>query len=269
MTTAFFRRVLRWAIRSLVALIFLLPLLWILTAALHPLGRPLPQRLWLLPVGLDTGNFWRIWQLLPLGHFTLNSLLVVLLAVPLTLLVASWAGYGMARLPLSSQRWLLAISVAVLMVPSLALWMPRFLIYKQLGWLDSIWALIAPVWMGTSPLYVLLFYRAFRRIPAELYDAARVDGAGVVQTWAVIGLPLVRPTVVGVGVLSGVFYWGDFLSPLLYLRSERWTTLPVALQLLGQLSRSDWPLLMAGAVFVAAIPIGLFVLCQRFIVSSQ
>ena len=249
-------------LRVLVALIFLLPIFWMVSASLHPRGVPLPQSLRLLPQDLTLENYGRIWQLVPLLRFAFNSLLVVGTAVPITLLISSWAGYGMACLPRASQRRLVLLSLAILMVPGIALWSTRFFIYKQLGITDSLLALIAPALMGTSPFYVLMFYRAFRRIPRAIYDAARLDSAGVLQTWWAVALPIARPTAIGVALLSTIFYWGDFISPLLYLSSEKRYTLPIALQILQQMDRSDWPLLMAAATFATAIPILLFLLIQ-------
>ncbi len=251
-------------LRTLVMVLFWLPVLWMVAASLHPLGNPLPQTLQLLPDGVTLGNFARVWRLVPFGRFTLNSLLVVSLAVPLTLITSSWAGFAMAQLPRPSQRRWVLLSLMVLMVPGIALWSTRFLVYKQVGWIDSIWALIAPAWMGSSPFYVLMFYRAFRRIPSLIYDSARLDGAGVLASWWLIAFPIARPTAVGVALLSFVFYWGDFISPLLYMRSQNQFTLPVGLQLLQQMERSEWPLLMAAAVFATAIPVLLFLLVQRY-----
>ena len=171
----------------------------------------------------------------------------------------------MAQLPKRSQQRWVVLSLAVLMVPGIALWATRFFIYRSIGWLDSYWALVAPAWMGTSPFYVLMFYRAFRRVPRAIFEATRLDGAGVLAMWWQVALPMARPTTIGVAILSFVFYWGDFLSPLLYLDRQTWYTLPVALQLLQQLSRSDWALLMAGATWAAAIPIVLFLLVQPYL----
>jgi multiple sugar transport system permease protein len=235
-----------------------------LFAALHPALVPLPQSLRLLPQSPTLTNFVRIWQLLPFTRYSLNSLFITTLAVPLTIISSSWAGFAIALLPRASQRRWVLLSLALLMVPTIALWMPRFLVYKQLGWLDSPLALLAPAWMGTSPFYILMFYRAFRRIPTALYDAARLDGAGVLQTWARIALPLAPGTTLAVALLSFVFYWGDFISPLLYLSSDKQYTLPVALQLLQQLARADWALLMAAAIVATLIPIIIFALIQLY-----
>ncbi|MCA9924617.1 MAG: carbohydrate ABC transporter permease [Anaerolineales bacterium] len=249
-------------LRLAAALLFLLPLAWMVTASLHPPGEPLPTSLQIWPVRLTLANYGRIFQLLPMGRYTLNSIMVVTLAVPITLVISSWAGLGIARLSKASQQRWIVLSLAVLMIPGIALWSTRFLLYRQLGWYDSIWALVAPAWMGTSPFYVLMFYRAFRRIPLGIYDAARLDGAGVLQTWWWITLPMARTTAVAVALLTFVLYWGDFISPLLYLRAGDLTTLPVALQTLQQLSRSDWAVMLAAAVWTMLIPIVLFLLLQ-------
>jgi len=254
----------RSIVQIAVVLIFLLPVAWMVMAALQPPGTALPTKLQDLPMAVSGSNFGRVFKVVPFGRYTLNSLLVVVLAVPLTLLISSWAGFAMARLPRPSQRRWLILSLAVLMVPGVALWSTRFIIYRQLGWLDSIWALIAPALMGTSPFFILMFYRAFRRIPAAIYDSARIDGAGVLRTWSSVALPVARPTAVAVAILSFVLYWGDFISPLLYLSSEQRYTLPIALQLLQQLNRSDWPLLLAAAVLTMAIPVLLFMLAQPY-----
>lgn len=173
----------RLLVRSLILIIFLLPLFWMLSASLYPRGVPLPTSLQLIPEGFTLSNFARIWEIIPIGRFTLNSLVVVVLAVPITIVTGSWAGYAIARLPLKSQRRWIVVSLALLMVPGIALWSTRFFIFEAFGWMDSILALIAPAWMGTSPFYVLMFYRAFRRIPSAMYEAARLDGAGVLKTW--------------------------------------------------------------------------------------
>lgn len=252
------------ALQFTIALLFLLPLFWMLGASFLPIGKPLPQTFHLLPALPTFQNFQRIWQIVPIARFTLNSLLITSFAVLLTLLTSSWAGFAISQLPRpSQQRWVM-LSLAILMVPGIALWSTRFLLFKYLGWLDTIWALIAPAWMGTSPFFVLMFYRAFRRIPLAIYDSARVDGGNAITIWSNIALPMVRPTLLGVALLSFALYWGDFLSPLLYLNGEQLYTLPVALQTLHQMSRSDWPLLMAAAVWTTAIPIALFLLVQPF-----
>ena len=242
------------------SLLFILPLVWLCSAALYSPGQPLPTSLQLLPENPTLQNFRRIWEITPLARYTANSLLVAAIAVPLTLLTSSWAGFAIAHMPRATQRRLVLLSLAVLLVPGIALWVPRFLIYKELRLLESHAALIAPALMGTSPFYVLMYFRAFRRIPAALYDAARLDGASPLQSWRQIAMPYVQPTTLGVALLSSMFYWSDYISPLLYLRRESQFTLPVGLQLLQQLNRAEWGLLMAAATVASLIPMLLFFL---------
>lgn len=255
----------RWlifSVRLALTAVFLLPIFWMLSASFMPLGNPLPTTFQLFPDQATLANYRRIWQIVPFAKFLLNSLLVVLLAVPLTIVTSSWAGFAMSQLPDKRQQQLILLSLLVLLIPGIALWMTRFLLYKWLGILDTRLALIMPAFMGSSPFFVLMFYRAFHRIPKPIFEASRLEGATVFETWKAIAMPQVRATIAGVGLLAFILYWGDFNSPLLYLSSESSYTLPLALQLLQQMNRSDWPLLMAGAVLVTAVPILIFILFQ-------
>jgi multiple sugar transport system permease protein len=258
MKPSLFSRMARLTARLLVALFFLLPLVWIFSAALHPPGVPLPRSLSLLPTMPSLVNFGRLSDYFPLGRLTFNSLWISSSAVVITLGTASLVAFAIALLPKrSQQRWIILL-LAVMMLPEIALWSSRFLLYRAWGWLDTPLALLAPAFIGTSPFFILMYYRAFRRVPREVYEVARLDGAGLRQTWWLVALPIARPTSVAVGLLTFVLYWGDFTSPLLYLNSERYATLPLALQTLQQLSRSDWALLMAGVAVSLMVPLGLF-----------
>jgi multiple sugar transport system permease protein len=246
-----------------VAVAFLLPLLLVATTSLRPLGLPPARTLELLPPTPDPGNYARLFQLLPFGRYALNSLVVVAVAVPLTLLTASLAGFGMALLGARSRRLLTLASVAMLMIPVTALWLTRYLLFTAAGLIDTFAALVLPAAAGSSPLFVLLYHWTFRRVPREVYESARLDGAGTLTTWRLVALPLARPTTVAVAVLAFLFYWSDFISPLLYLKSQERYTLPLGLQQLQQLDRSAWPLLMAASVLLALPAVVAFLVAQR------
>jgi multiple sugar transport system permease protein len=237
---------------AIVAL-FVLPLVGAIGWSLRQPGLPPPRGLEWLPRPIAWSNYRRIFEVVPLLRYTANSFLVVGLAVPLTLITASWAGLSMALL-----------AVLLRLVPVTALWLTRFVFFARLGLLDSVWALIAPALMGSSPFFVLLYYWTFRRVPHAIFESARLDGAGTLRLWARIALPLARPTTITVAVLTFVMYWRDFIAPLLYLRSEQFYTLPVGLRLLQQLVRTDWPLLLAGSVVMTTPIILVFLLAQRF-----
>ena len=250
------RRLAPSLLRLAVAGLFALPLLFMALAAFRAVGQSLAA-FWPQPFTVE--NFGRLFADLPISAFTLRSLLVVLVAVPLTVVTASWAGFGMARLPRPVARRWVTFCLLALMIPGVALWPARFLLYSRLGLAGSLWALVVPALAGGSPFFVLMFYRAFRRIPPAIYDTARIDGAGVMVTWGRVALPIARGTAIAVAVLAFVLFWGDFISPLLYVAADRYT-LPVGLKLLEQLARSDYPVLMAGALWATLAPLLLVLL---------
>jgi len=245
------------------AALFLAPLAWVTAASLRQSGLPPPQGIEWLPNPPAWGNYSDLFTLVPLARSLGNSLLLVAAAVPLTLLFASWAGFGMAHLPAGPRRALVVLAAALFLVPQSAVWLPRFLLFRHLGLIDTPWALLAPALMGSSPLLVLLCYWACRRLPAELWEAADLDGAGLLTQWWRLALPCISPTLLAVGVLAFLQYWGDFLSPLLYLKSPELYTLPVGLQQLQQLDRTNWPLLLGACVVATLPPALLFLAVQR------
>lgn len=240
------------------ALLFVLPLYWLFTSALRPAGSPPPRTVEWFPYPATLTNFQRIFELAPMGQYFLNSLIVASLAVPLTLLTASLAGFAMCRAAVPIQRSLLLFSIVLLLIPTAALWLPRYILFARLGLLDTWLPLLAPTLMGSNALYVLLFYWSFRRISPELFDAARLEGSSTLNLWWHIGMPLVRPTSLVVLILSFLSYWNDFLMPFLYLKSESRYLLPVGISLLQQMDTTQFPLLLAGAVIMTVPALVLF-----------
>jgi multiple sugar transport system permease protein len=261
--------IVRYTAAAGIALLFMLPLAWMLTTSLRPVGLPPPTGFEWLPPRLALDNYQQIFQVIELGRFLRNSLLVMAAAVPLTLLTASLGGFAVSQMPDRVQGVLVGLAVAALLVPKMALWVTLFLVYKTLGLLNTPLVLIAPAVMGTSPLFVLMFVWAFRRVPRELYEQARLDGAGAWRVWWAVGLPLVRPVALAVIILSTEFYWGDFISPLLYVSDQAYYTLPVGVQLLQQMDKTNWPLLMAGAVILTLPVLLTFIVAQRFFFQEE
>ena len=247
----------------LIAVVFLLPLYLMISGSLRPTGGPPPRTPDLVPSTLAWENYSRAFELVDMPRYVLNSLIVVAFAVPLTVVTASWAAFAMTRLP---RRWagaLVVVSLVVLMVPLTALLVPRFVMFRHLGLIDTYAPLIAPALMGTSPFYVLLFYWAFKRVPGEFFEAARLEGLGPLAIWGRVAMPLVWPVTVAVAVLAFVFTWGNFLDPLVYLFDPDLYTVPLGLRALASLDRTNYPLLMAGSV-AATLPVVLaFLYVQR------
>jgi multiple sugar transport system permease protein len=247
----------------LIAAIFVSPLIWTVTMSLRPTGKPFPRSLEFIPNQLTTANYGRVFEIVAFARFTLNSVLVAAIAVPVTVAVASMAGFAMSQLPRAWRMRLIAAAFVALMVPLTAVWLPRFIFIKEVGLIDSRWSLVLPAAFGTSPFYVLLFMWTFVRLPREMFDAARVDGAEVFRLWRDLAIPLSRPTATAVAVLAFVRYWSSFIEPLLYIQSTSKKTLPMGLHALLQLDRTNWPLLMTGAVLVTAPVVLVFLFAQR------
>ncbi|HNA89713.1 MAG TPA: carbohydrate ABC transporter permease [Anaerolineales bacterium] len=256
-------------ISILISALFLLPLLWMLAASLRQPGLPPPQTVEWLPKPVSWSNYIRIFDLLPIGKYLLNSIWVSLTAVALTLLTSSLAGFGMSQLSRQMRGRLILISVVLMLIPLTAIWLARFILYRELGIFNSHMALIFPSLMGSNPLFILLFYWSFRRIPAELFETARMDGANAFSIWWRVALPLSRATLIVVGILAFLLYWGDFASPLFYLKSQSLYTLPIGVRQLQEMDKTNWPLLMAGTMLMTLPTLILFAILQRFFLQEN
>lgn len=248
------------------AAVFVLPFYWAVVASLRPPGLPPVSTVEWWPPDAYWGNYLEIFRVVPLGRYALNSLFVVAIAVPTTLLTAALAGFALTQLPGPWRRRLVTASVALLLVPGMAVWTFRFHILNALGLIDTLWALIVPAFAGGSPLLVLLFYWGYWRVPAELYESARLDGAEAWTVWRRVALPLARPVSAAAALLAFALYWGDFTTPALYIFRPELYTLSIGLQLLNQMDSTNLPLLMAAAALMTAPVVILFLVVQsRFL----
>ena len=216
-----------------------------------------------MPDPLSTIGYQRALDLGGLLRASLNSVLVAVVAVPLSVLVASLAGFALARLAPRTTATVVAASLVALMVPATALLVPRFAIFRFLGLTDTLVPLIAPALLGTSPLYVLVYYLAFRALPADLYDACLVEDLSPLRTWWRVALPLVRPVTAGLTALTFVLTWSNFLDPLIYVYDRDLFTLPLALRSLSLLDPTNFPVFLAGAVIATVPALVVFALAQR------
>lgn len=248
--------------------VFLLPIYWIFIASLRQPGLPPPPSVEWLPQNPTLANYPAIFDLLPMTRYIRNSLLVVAAAVPLTLYTASLAGFGLSQETDTWRRRILLASVGLLLLPGASVWIFRFQLYSWLGLIDNLWALIVPAFAASNPLYVLLFFWGYRRVPTEMIEAARLDGASALRIWWSLARPLVRPTSTAVSVLAFVLYWSDFVSPVLYIYRPQLYTLPIGLQILRQVDATNWPLLMAAAAVMTAPVLIFFVFLQRSFLSD-
>ncbi|MEU4567911.1 carbohydrate ABC transporter permease [Micromonospora sp. NPDC023956] len=248
---------------AFVLLVFVPPLVLLVSGSLTQPGLPPAPTPRLVPDPLTTVGYEQAVELGGLLRASVNSVLVAVVAVPLSVLVASLAGFAMARLAPRTTAAVVAASLVALMVPATALLVPRFAVFRVLGLTDTLVPLVAPALVGTSPLYVLVYYLAFRALPAELYDACLVEDLSPVRTWWRMALPMVRPVTAGLTALTFVLTWSNFLDPLVYVYDRDLFTLPLALRSLSVLDPTNFPVFLAGAVVATVPALVVFVLAQR------
>lgn len=247
----------------LAAAAFLLPLVVMVLASLRsPLfGPPDGFELWPAQPSLDSYSF--VFHLVPLWRQIGNSVIVAAVAVPITVVIASWAGFAIVTAPERQRKALIVLTVLVQMVPLSALWVPRFVMFRWIGVTDTFVPLMAPALMATSGFYVLIFALAYHRIPRDILHAAELDGWGPFAVWRRVAFPLAKPAAFAVAVLAFVAYWSNFVDPLIYLSDTDLYTVPLGLRALQTLEPQNFPMLLAAAVIATLPPVVAFLAAQR------
>ncbi|MFE0462987.1 carbohydrate ABC transporter permease [Kitasatospora sp. NPDC058965] len=239
------------------------PMLWELATSLKGVAEDVytatPR---LLPQHPTLDNYGRVDRLIPVGRFALNSVLVALLDVAGNLVGATLAGYALARLPFRGRRAVLALFLSTLVLPGEVTIISQYQTVTRLGLGDSLLGVALPGMIGA--LNVLLMRNAFLAVPAELEEAAVIDGATVLQRLRLVALPAVRGTLSVIAVLTFIGAWDDFLWPLLVLQSPGRLTLTVGLSYLQGAFSADPRTVAAGAVIALLPVLALFVALQRY-----
>jgi multiple sugar transport system permease protein len=255
----------RWRSVGAVAIVavFLPPLLMLVAGSLRRPGLPPPPGPQLLPDPLSGQGYVQAADLGGLVRAGVNSVVVAAIAVPVSVLVAALAGFAMTQLPRRLTAAVVVASLVALMAPATALLVPRFALFRALGLTDTLAPLVAPALLATSPLYPLVYYLAFRALPADLYDACRLEDLSPLRTWWRVAMPLVRPVTAAIAALTFVLTWSNFLDPLVYVYDRDLFTLPLALRSLATLDPTNFPVFLAGAVLTTVPPLVVFVVAQR------
>jgi multiple sugar transport system permease protein len=258
-------RLLAYLILLLVAVSMAVPFLWMISTSLKTNEAVFAVPPEWLPRPPQWSNYAQVFRVVPFGLFGLNSFKIASLATLGTLVSCSMAAFAFARLRFPGRGVLFAVLLSTLMVPSQVTLIPVYWVMAQLGWINTHYPLIVPAWFGNA-FGIFLLRQFFLTLPQELMDAAKIDGCTPYGVYARIWLPLAKPALVTLAILSFIGTWNDFLSPLIYLNDQSMMTLPVGLASFQGLHYSDWGPLMAGS-FMACIPmIALFVFGQRYFV---
>ncbi|MFJ8582279.1 carbohydrate ABC transporter permease [Micromonospora sp. NPDC093277] len=238
------------------------PFVWMAISSLKPEReiRDVPPTWWPETVTLD--NFRGLFSRLDFPLYFFNSALVAALVMVGNLLFCSLVGYALAKLRYPGKRALLLAVLGMLMVPGMVTFVPQFVLVSNMGLTNTYAGLILPFLVG--PFGVFLMRQFLQSIPDELIEAARVDGAGEFRIFWRVVLPLCRPALAALGILTFLASWNNFLWPLVVATTEDKYTLPVALALysVGENER-NYGLLLAGAVVVVLPVLVVFVLLQR------
>ena len=259
------RRVVVYALLLFFTVVFAMPLVWMASASLKPENEVMQTPPTLIGSTLMWSNYSSVaGGLLP---YFLNSVKLAALNVGFLLLFASMSGYAFARLDFAFKRIAFVLLLSTAMIPSMVYLVPQYMLFRQLGWIDT----HLPLWVPNvlTPVFgTFLLRQAFRGIPMELEEAAKLDGASTFGIFWRIMLPQVKPALAAVGALTFMASWNDLFGPLIFLNSTRLQTMPIALALFRGEYFSQTNLMMAAATLTILPPLLLFLLAQRYFVQG-
>lgn len=260
----------RWTTAGLLLIVtatFLVPMAFMLAGSFKPDERILAEGAsWqaLFPTSPTLENYRTVFSQLQFTRFLGNSVFIVGSTVLLGLLVNSMAGYALSRLRWRGREVVLAVVVAILIVPYEAIAVPLFWEMTLAGWTNTYRAQIVP--FVANPFAIYLFYTFFNGLPRELDEAARMDGAGPFRTFFLVIAPLAKPAYAAVAILTFLLQWGFFLWPLMITRGPDYQPLPVALGYFSSNKPVQWGDILAfGALMVAPVMI-VFLAFQKWFV---
>jgi multiple sugar transport system permease protein len=265
------RLTLDYVVMILLAFFFLFPIVFMLVASFKnnetQIIRDMSSLAAFIPYGdLGIVNFRDVFNQMPFGHFLFNSVFIVGCTVLGGLLVNSLMGYALARLRFKGRNLILAVIVALIIIPIEAVVIPMLLMVNRFGWLDSYHVQIIP--FIADAFSIFLFYQFFISIPKDLDEAALVDGAGPGRIYWSIILPLSKPVFATVAILQFLTRWGDFLWPLMVTRGEEYRPLPVAIQQFFSQDPKVWGDIFAFASMITIPVLIVFLLFQKWFVQS-
>ena len=261
----------KWLTRVLMvftAMFFLVPFYWMLVSAFKT-----DQQLFAVPATLwphpgDPSNFPRALEMVPMGRYALNTVLLALLVGMGHLISCPLAAYALARLSGRSRQRMHLATLAAFLLPFPALMVPQYLLYQKLGWINTLLPLVVPAFLG-NPFYILYLRQTFLSFPTELEEAARLEGCNELQTLYYVVLPLCWPALAAVAVLTFEGVWNDFLSPLLYLQDQSLFTVTLGLQFYRSSHQVHWNCLMAATAMAAVPVVLLFLFAQRYFLETH
>ena len=251
-----------------VATMLILPFLWILSTSLK--GNEsifvIPPK-W-IPEQFHWENYANVFEKMPFLTYLRNSVFISSMTIIGTLLSSSLVAYAFACLKWPGRNGVFIFVLATMMLPMQVTMIPLFVLFKNLGWLNTFRPLIVPAFFGGGAFNIFLLRQFFLTIPGELFDAARIDGCSEWRIYWNIVLPLAKPALATVAILTFMMTWNDFFGPLIYLSDKLKGTLALGLAMFIGQHQTEWGMLMAASVMMMIPMIVLFFLFQKYFIKG-
>ncbi|PAD14260.1 sugar ABC transporter ATP-binding protein [Shouchella clausii] len=262
-----------WKIAAYCLLLFgatvsLLPFFWMVRSALMTSSEIFQFPPKMLPDHWQWGNFIEIFEVVEFGLYVKNTLFILIPVLIGTVLTSCMCGFGFARLQFPGKNIWFTLIIATMMLPPAVTLIPTFMLWTELGAINTYWPLVFPSFFGGGGFFIFLMRQFFMSIPRELDEAALIDGANYVQIFVFVLLPLVKPALLVVAFFTFTNVWNDFFGPLIYLNDESLFTLALGLLQLQGTYTSDWNLIMAAATAMTLPAILVFFLGQKYFVEG-
>jgi multiple sugar transport system permease protein len=261
-----------YVIASLIVFLFFFPYFWTITSSLKETWELVDYPPTIFPRVPQWGNYARVFEKVPFLTWTSNTIYIVTLSTVGGLLTASMAGYAFARGQFRGKGPIFLISLGTMMLPAQVTLIPQFVLFHQLGWLNSFRPLWVPSWFGGGAFAIFLMRQFIMSLPQELDESAIIDGASYFRIFWSILMPLCKPALATLGVISIIGNWNEFLTALIYLNSENKLTIAVGLNYFKNVPEVGGApmqhLLMAASVMSTAPLIILFFLAQSYFVQG-
>jgi len=258
-----------YAILILGGLVMVYPLVWMVISSFKD-DTEIFSRPNALPTGLDLKNYVKGWFATnpSFGRYYLNSFIVCLGTVIGNVLACSLTAFAFARLDFPLKRILFAIMLMTLMLPSQVLMIPQYILFVNLGWVNTYLPLIVPKFLATDAFFIFLMVQFIRRIPRELDEAAYIDGCSTFAVYGKVIFPLLTPAIITTVIFTFIWTYNDFFSQLIYLTSPQWLTVPVGLRSLIGDSGGSYGQLLAMSVVSLLPTFVVFLFFQRRLVEG-
>jgi multiple sugar transport system permease protein len=256
--------ILTYALLVFWALVILLPFGWLISASLKTIQQYFASPIQWIPRPFVWNNYVEVFTTYNFATYVGNSLFLAVYATVVNTTVSSLVAYGFARFRFPGRTPLFLLMLSTLMLPSQVLTIPLYIIFRNLGWINTFLPILVPQLFG-SAYSVFLYRQFFMNLPRELDEAARVDGCGYLGIWWHVILPQSRPVLIVVAIFTFLYSWQDAWNPLIYLNSDQTRTVPLGLLYFSNGYTTVYPQMMAATVVALIVPVILYAFGQRYI----